>query len=93
MNLSKDALDTITLLAEVNTPMTIVKLVQFVDSLTDEQKAELMALIWLGRDGGRYLRHLSKANKRVDDKVGYYMAEQGPALSSYLRLGIQNRKG
>jgi hypothetical protein len=88
LTLTTDTIHTLSLLAARWTPINIMKLIQIVDSLPDDQKAELMALLWSGRDGGNFADYLKGARKGVDDSVGYYMAEQGPALAEYLQRGL-----
>jgi len=88
MKLTSDTIGALSLLAGQGTPIGIVKLINLVESLPCEQKAEPMAFLWTGRDGSNFVDNLSHARNVVDDSVGYYMAEQGTALTGFLRRGM-----
>jgi hypothetical protein len=90
MTLPKDTIDTIVLLAELDTRAGVAKLIEYVESLSLDQKAELMALMWLGRDAGQYGQHLPHARTLTNDTVGLYLSEQRAMLSKYLRQGVQS---
>ena len=66
------------------------KLEKFIDDLSDDEKAELMALMWLGRDGGEWEYLLNHARGEIDD-AARYIAEKAP-LATYLKKGIERAK-
>jgi hypothetical protein len=59
----------------------------FINALSDDEKAELMALMWLGRDGGQWEDLLNHAKNEIDD-VAIYMAKKAP-LATYLKKGLE----
>jgi len=63
------------------------RLENFIDKLSDDEKAELMALMWLGRGGGQWEDLLSHAKNEIDD-AARYMAEKAP-LALYLKKGLE----
>lgn len=63
------------------------KLENFIDELNENEKAELMALMWLGRDGGQWEDLLSHAKNEIYD-AARYMAEKAP-LAMYLKKGLE----
>ncbi len=66
------------------------KLEKFIHALNDDEKAELMALMWLGRDGGEWGILLNHARDEIDD-AAEYIAEKAP-LATYLNKGIEKAK-
>lgn len=66
------------------------KLKRYIDGLNDNEKAELMALMRLGRRKGnpdQWESLLSHAKKEISD-AAIYISEK-PLLASYLKMGLQ----
>jgi P2-related tail formation protein len=70
-------------------PSEIEKLEDFIDKLNDDEKAELMALMWLGRDRDvdQWDDLLSHAKNEIDD-AAIYIAEK-MSLATYLKRGLE----
>lgn len=66
------------------------ELEKFIHALSDDEKAELMALMWLGRGGGEWENLLKEARGQIDG-AAEYMAEKAP-LAIYLKKGIERAK-
>lgn len=66
------------------------RLEKFIDNLSDDEKTELMALMWLGRDGGEWAYLIDHAREELDG-AAEYMAEKAP-LAIYLKKGIERAK-
>ena len=63
------------------------RLENFIDELSDDEKTELLAIMWLGRSGGQWEDLLSHAKNEIDD-AARYMAEKTP-LATYLKKGLE----
>jgi Protein of unknown function (DUF3775) len=65
-------------------------LVRLLSSLSHDALMELMALMWIGRDGeGEFDDVLEYAHKNSDGGNVSYIAEKWPALPTYLRDGLR----
>ncbi len=69
-----------------------LKLREYINSLSDDEKAELLAVMWIGRrDGGATVDDFEGAfthAKSELDHVGEYMTNKDP-LAQYLKDGMQ----
>jgi hypothetical protein len=72
------------------------ELLNYLNQLPDNQMAELMALMWLGRAAGAERRRdypeLVKHASENLDHAASYMAEKAP-LADYLRQGLAKHEG
>lgn len=64
------------------------ELAKFINSLTDNEKAELLALMRLGSDGGNWDQLITEAGAHVSE-AGTYMAAKGFGLATALERGLE----
>lgn len=62
------------------------RLIKFINNLSDMEKAELTALMWLGRDGGEWEDLFSYAREEIED-AAEYLSEMS-SLALFLERGI-----
>lgn len=70
-----------------------LKLREYINSLSDNEKAELLVVMWIGRqDGGATVDDFegafAHAKSELDEHTGEYMADKDP-LAQYLKDGMQ----
>lgn len=58
-----------------------------IDAMTKPEKAELLALVWSGRDGEKYSELLDVAYDKADEDTGGYLSDKPLAL--YLRTALE----
>jgi hypothetical protein len=66
------------------------ELVDFISSLSDDEKAELLALVWIGRGDGKWpesWEYLVNHARSTVSNAGPYLVEK-VSLSEYLREGL-----
>ena len=67
------------------------QLEKFIDGLSNDEKTELMALMWLGRGDGEWSSLIDQAGKELND-AALYIAEKAPSLAIYLNRGIEKAR-
>jgi len=67
---------------------TIQELTSWIDDLTDTQRAELVALFWLGRYDGDFSELLEDARGQQNKSTSRYLLGS-PMLGDYLEEGLE----
>ena len=91
MNFPSDADTALTALSEIRESLEFIELERLLESLSKEQLAEFLAVMWIGR--GDYGAEdwdgiVEEATRSIDDGTVQYIIEKAP-LPEYLRDGLE----
>ena len=79
--------DPMSVLEDLPDDPTVQELTSWIDDLTDTQRAELVALFWLGRDDGDFEELLAEARDQQDKSTARYLLGS-PMFGDYLEEGL-----